>query len=86
MVVPEYAVSVVDKLAQNLFISMSTMAQFGALAGFEAETQKILKQRRDVFHKRRDFLLPALRDIGFQIPHTPDGALYIYANCQKFSH
>jgi aspartate/methionine/tyrosine aminotransferase len=30
---------------------------------------------------RRDFLLPALRDIGFRIPVVPQGAFYIYADC-----
>ena len=85
MVVPEDAVPELERLAQNLFISMSTMGQYGALAGFEEETLAILDERRDIFHARRDYLVPALREIGFVIPHMPDGALYVYANIEKFS-
>lgn len=86
MVVPEDAVPELERLAQNVFISMSTMGQYGALAGFDADALKLLEERRDVFHQRRDYLVPALREIGFDIPHTPDGALYVYANIEKFSH
>lgn len=53
-----------EKLAQNLFISMSTMAQYAALAGFEPATREILDQRRDIFRRRRDYLLPAAQVLG----------------------
>lgn len=85
LVAPEHAVPHLEKLAQNLFISMSTMAQYAALAAFEPATRRILDQRRDEFARRRDFLLPELRRLGFEIPHTPAGALYLYAGIQKFS-
>jgi aspartate/methionine/tyrosine aminotransferase len=86
LVAPEDAIEPLERLAQNLFISMSTMAQYGALAGFEEETLAILEQRREVFHQRRDYLVAALKDIGFDIPTVPDGALYIYANIERFSN
>jgi aspartate/methionine/tyrosine aminotransferase len=85
MVAPESAVGELEKLAQNLFISMSTMAQYAALAGFEPATRDILNQRRDIFAQRRDFLLPELESIGFHVPVQPDGAFYIYAGIEKFS-
>lgn len=85
LVVPEQAIEPVERLAQNLFISMSTMGQYGALAGFEEDTLAILQQRRDIFKQRRDYLLPALREIGFEIAAEPAGAFYIYANIEKFS-
>jgi len=85
MVAPIAAVSELEKLAQNLFISMSTMAQYAVLAAFEPATRAILDERRDIFEKRRDFLLPELRRIGFDIPNTPAGALYLYANVEKFT-
>ena len=84
LVAPDAAVEPLERLAQNLFISMSTMAQFGALAGFEPETKEVLEQRKEIFKSRRDFLLPALQSIGFDIPSTPEGAFYIYANIEKF--
>lgn len=86
LVAPEQAIPQIERLAQNLFISMSTMAQYGALAGFEESTLVMLEERRAIFEERRDYLVQALRDIGFGIPSVPDGALYIYANIEKFSN
>ena len=85
LVAPEAAVAEMEKLAQNLFISMSTMAQYAALAGFEPRTREILEQRRDIFRQRRDFLLPALQELGFVVPCKPQGAFYIYADASRFT-
>jgi aspartate/methionine/tyrosine aminotransferase len=74
-----------EKLAQNLFISMSTMAQYAALAGFEPATREILEERRELFRQRRDFLLPAVQELGFSVPCTPQGAFYIYADASRFT-
>ncbi|CAA0081826.1 Aspartate aminotransferase [BD1-7 clade bacterium] len=85
MVAPEYAIEGLERLAQNLFISMSTMAQYGALAGFEPDALALLEERRNIFHERRDYLVPALRELGFGISHVPDGAFYVYADISRFS-
>ena len=85
LVAPEAAVAEMEKMAQNLFISMSTMAQYAALAGFEPATREILEERREIFRQRRDFLLPAIQDIGFEVPCKPQGAFYIYADASRFT-
>ena len=85
LVVPEGYRRAVEKLAQNLFIAASTPAQYAALAAFEPGTIAILEQRRAEMQRRRDYLLPALRELGFDIPVTPVGAFYIYADCSRFS-
>lgn len=85
LVAPEAAVPELERLAQNLFISMSTMAQKAALAAFAPSTRAILDARRDEFARRRDYLLPQLRALGFGIPHTPAGALYLYADASRFT-
>ncbi len=85
LVVPEAYVEAVEKLAQNLFIAASSVAQYAALAAFEPQTIAILEERRLEFQRRRDYLLPALRELGFTIPVTPEGAFYLYADCSRFS-
>ncbi|HTP29624.1 MAG TPA: pyridoxal phosphate-dependent aminotransferase [Anaeromyxobacteraceae bacterium] len=85
MVVPSAYVRDVEKLAQNLFICPSTLAQFAALAAFEPENIALLEERRRQFHARRDFLLPALRELGFTIPALPQGAFYLYAGCERLA-
>ena len=84
LVAPDWAISGLEKLAQNLFISLSTPAQYGALACFEPATLDLLNQRRDQFRLRRDYLLPELRRLGFDIPHIPAGGYYLYAGIESF--
>lgn len=85
LVAPEDFIPELDKLSQNLFLAAPTTAQYAALAAFKPETIRILEARRNEFKQRRDFLLPALRDLGFDIPVTPQGAFYLYANCARFT-
>lgn len=85
LVAPEAAVEEMEKLAQNLFISLSTMGQYAALAGFDPGTREILEERREIFHQRRDFLLPAVQALGFTVPCKPQGAFYIYADASAFT-
>ncbi len=84
LVAPEAAVPELEKLAQNLYISAPTMAQHAALACFEPATLEILEARRAEFARRRDFLLPALRELGFGIAVEPEGAFYLYADISAF--
>ena len=85
LIAPQAYVADMDKLAQNLFLAAPTIAQHAALKAFDEENINILEARRHEFRQRRDFLLPALRDIGFDIPVIPDGAFYLYANCSRFT-
>ena len=84
LVAPENAIPELEKLAQNLYISAPTMAQHAALACFEPATLEILEARRAEFARRRDFLLPALRELGFNIAVVPEGAFYLYADISAF--
>lgn len=84
LVAPPAAVPELEKLAQNLYISAPSMAQYAALACFEAQTLEILEQRRHEFQRRRDYLLPALRELGFKIAVEPEGAFYLYADISAF--
>jgi aspartate/methionine/tyrosine aminotransferase len=85
LVAPESHLRCVEKLAQNLFIAPSTIAQHAALAAFLPETLALLEERRQAFRERRDFLLPALERLGFAVPVVPQGAFYIYADCSRFT-
>lgn len=86
LVVPPAWVGAFEKLAQNLFICASALAQHAALACFEPETLAIYEDRRREFQRRRDYLVPALERIGFRVPVMPDGAFYVYADCSGVEH
>jgi aspartate/methionine/tyrosine aminotransferase len=85
LVAPLAMVPEIDKLAQNLFLAAPTVAQHAALRAFDADNLEILETRRKAFRERRDYLLPALRELGFVIPVTPAGAFYLYADCSRFT-
>jgi aspartate/methionine/tyrosine aminotransferase len=84
LVVPETLVPTVEKLAQNLFICASTLAQHAALACFEPQTLAVFEERRQEFKRRRDFIVPAMRSLGFEVPVTPEGAFYVWLDCSRF--
>lgn len=93
IVVPEEFVETANILAQSLYISASSIAQYAALAAFQPEAQVIFEERREAFRQRRDFLAQALKDIGFGLADNIQGAFYVYANisafsddCEKFCH
>ncbi|HSD95531.1 MAG TPA: pyridoxal phosphate-dependent aminotransferase [Sulfuricaulis sp.] len=85
LVAPMAYIPSIDKLAQNIFLASSTVAQHAALAAFTPEVLEELAQRRNIFRERRDYLLPALRELGFIIPVVPTGAFYLYADCSSFT-
>lgn len=85
LVAPREAVPELEKLAQNLYISAPSMAQHAALACFREDTLAILEARRAEFAHRRDYLLPALRELGFGIAVEPEGAFYLYADVSAFT-
>jgi aspartate/methionine/tyrosine aminotransferase len=79
LVAPQRYIREIEKLAQNIYIAPSTIAQHAALAAFQPETITILEARRHEFSLRRDILLPGLRKLGFEIEAEPHGAFYVYA-------
>jgi aspartate/methionine/tyrosine aminotransferase len=85
LVAPPRYVREVEKLAQNLFISPSAVAQHAALACFEPATIEIVEARRRELDARRRFLIPALEGLGFRVPVVPQGAFYIYADSSALS-
>ena len=80
LVAPPRHVREIEKLAQNIYIAPSTVAQHAALAAFEPDTIGILEARRQEFSLRRDVLLPGLRELGFKVAAEPQGAFYVYAD------
>jgi len=85
LVVPEAMVQPIEKLAQNLFICASSIAQHAGVACFAPESIAIYEQRKAEFKRRRDYIVPALRELGFGVPVKPDGAFYVYADCSSLS-
>jgi aspartate/methionine/tyrosine aminotransferase len=85
VVLPPALVPAVEKLAQNLYICASSLAQHAALACFEPAAIAEYERRRGEFQRRRDVVLDGLDRIGLKVPVAPDGAFYAWADCSAFS-
>ena len=85
IVVPDAFIEMANILAQNLFISASSIAQYAALGAFTDEAEEVFEERRIAFQQRKSFLATELRSLGFVIPTEIQGAFYIYADISRFS-
>jgi aspartate/methionine/tyrosine aminotransferase len=85
LVLPQALVPAIEKLAQNLFICASSLAQHAALACFEATTLVEVERRRLAFQARRDAVLPRLVAMGLAVPVRPDGAFYAWIDASAHS-
>ncbi len=85
LVVPPAMLEAVERLAQNVYLAVSTPAQYAALAALEEGTIAVLERRREEMRARRDYLVAELRRLGFIVPVVPEGAFYVYANCAPFT-
>jgi len=78
MVVPPALTRVIERLAQNIYISPPTLSQIAATAAFDAtEDLEVLKT---VYVRNRELLLNELPKAGFSDIVPADGAFYLYAN------
>lgn len=85
LIAPPEAIKMMEKMAQNLFISPTTVSQYAALAAFQPDSLTIFEGRRQAFEARRNFLVQGLKSLGFAVPAMPDGAFYVYADASHLT-
>jgi aspartate/methionine/tyrosine aminotransferase len=83
MVVPSSLVRAVERLQQNLAISVPTLSQIAAEAAFEGRVE--LEAVRRTYEENRRILLDGLPRSGFDTFLPADGAFYLYADISRFS-
>jgi len=83
MVVPPALVRAVERLQQNLAISVPTLSQIAAGAAFEGREE--LEQVRRGYEENRRLLLEGLPRVGFDSFLPADGAFYLYTDVSRFS-
>ncbi|ABG40008.1 aminotransferase [Paraglaciecola sp. T6c] len=77
-VVPERAVPVMERMAQNYYICPSTLAQKAALECFTPASIAVCESRRAMLKSRKELILAGLKECGLHVPVQPDGAFYVY--------
>jgi aspartate/methionine/tyrosine aminotransferase len=84
MVVPLPLVRAVERLQQNLAISVPTLSQIAAEAAFEGRAE--LEAVRRGYEENRRILLDGLPRVGLDSFLPADGAFYLYADVSRFSN
>jgi aspartate/methionine/tyrosine aminotransferase len=83
MVVPPTLVRAVERLQQNLAISVPTLSQIAAEAAFDSRAE--LTTVRRGYEENRRILLEGLPRTGLDSFLPADGAFYLYADVSRFS-
>ena len=83
MVVPEPLVRPIERLQQNLAISVPTLAQVAAEAAFDGHDE--MQAVKHGYEENRRILTEGLPKAGLEKFLPVDGAFYLYANIARFS-
>jgi aspartate/methionine/tyrosine aminotransferase len=83
MVVPPSLVRAVERLQQNLAISVPTLSQIAAEAAFDGRSE--LEKVKAGYEENRRILLDGLPRVGLNSFLPVDGAFYLYADISRFS-
>jgi aspartate/methionine/tyrosine aminotransferase len=83
MVVPEPLVRPIERLQQNLSISVPTLSQIAAEAAFEGAAEMEAIKRG--YQENRRILIEGLPKAGLAEFLPADGAFYLYADVSKFT-
>lgn len=83
MVVPEYLVRTIERLQQNLSISVPMLSQVAAEAAFAGREEMEIVKRG--YEENRNILIAGLPKAGLSEFLPADGAFYLYADVSKFT-
>lgn len=83
IIVPDALVRVLERLAQNLYISPPAVAQAAALGAFDGMDE--LEANRRVYAQNRKLLLDELPKAGFRSFAPADGAFYMYCDVSSIT-
>jgi aspartate/methionine/tyrosine aminotransferase len=83
MVLPEPLVRPIERLQQNLAISVPTLAQIAAEAAFDGRDE--MESIKHGYEENRRILIESLPKAGLEEFLPVDGAFYLYADVSRFS-
>jgi aspartate/methionine/tyrosine aminotransferase len=84
MVVPEPLVRPIERLQQNLAISVPTLSQIAAAAAFDGRDE--MEAVKHGYEENRRLLIECLPGAGLDTFLPVDGAFYLYADVSRFTN
>ncbi len=84
LIAPKDFIRPIQKLQQNFFICANAMVQLAGIAALN-EAHKDVLQMKQIYDKRRKFMIQRLKKMGLGIKVEPTGAFYVFANAKHIS-
>jgi aspartate/methionine/tyrosine aminotransferase len=84
MIAPKNFIRAIQKIQQNFFISANAMVQVAGITALKDAGKDILKMKQ-IYNKRRQYMIRRLKGMGFGITVEPTGAFYVFANAKHLS-
>ncbi len=84
LIAPKLFMRPIQKVQQNFFISANSMIQRAGIAALKEAGDDIARMKQ-IYNKRRKYMISRLREMGFQITVEPTGAFYVFANAKHIS-
>jgi aspartate/methionine/tyrosine aminotransferase len=78
LIAPREFVRPAEKIQQNFFLCANHFVQVAGKVALE-QAQQDVAQMRQVYDQRRQYLVPALRELGLRVDAEPTGAFYVFA-------
>lgn len=85
VIAPKECIRPMQKLQQNLFICASSTAQRAGIEALKSASEDVEKMKQ-IYNKRRTYLVKRLSDLGFNIKVPPTGAFYVFVNAKHLSN
>jgi aspartate/methionine/tyrosine aminotransferase len=84
LIAPQEFIRPMQVMQQNLFISPNSFVQWAGIAALR-EAHREVAEMKEIYNRRREFMLQRLRELGFGVAVEPTGAFYILANARRYS-
>ena len=84
LIAPKLFMRPIQKVQQNFFISANSMIQRAGIAALKEAGDDIARMKQ-IYNKRRKYMISRLREMGLQITVEPTGAFYVFVNAKHIS-
>jgi (5-formylfuran-3-yl)methyl phosphate transaminase len=84
-IMPPEFVRPIQKIHQNFFISANAMVQKAGVAALKQAGEDTARMR-DIYNRRRKYMIERIKGLGLGITVEPTGAFYVFANAKHISN
>jgi len=84
LIAPQEYIRPMQVMQQNLFISPNSFVQWAGIAALR-EAHKEVQEMKEIYNRRREFMLKRLTEMGLGVAVEPTGAFYILANARRYA-